>query len=521
MSPLKSFSYWLAVVTGTLILLPTLNYFISADPGYYAYVAWIWFLKHQPPALNELIGPYLMNYLAFRLFGPSFFSIRFLDYLFQILNIALIVYFSHLSSPPKIRVVSGMAASILYSSFYLNFEGGKTIFKDGFALTPLLLAAAVFLRPPQKWKALKAIFVGLMIGIAFIFKPTFGLAGVAFAILYLVREWSAKTSWAQLLFLEFLLFIFAWVPFAISLVEMEHWGILDRFFEVFYELNTQSYLKTGGSYLANVKFWDFVTYETLNKSQMIWFGAFIFILIHLSRSAWQDISTTIPKIIILFLTLVSAISVLLQSKGLFYHIIPLAGFSSVLSGCGFSWLAAALADKMAQRFKSLIAVLVLLSIAALQIASIDFENIVFIKRKLFKQLQLAYSYQNEMVKLARYIEQRTKPNEPILCFGNFSELAFLTRRVQPTSILYDQIVVLPAESGFLPVQLKWQEQLVQDVKKSPPAYFIIEDSCKCSSQPGVSYFDELNKIPALKKILDDNYQLETTMATKKVYRMIK
>jgi len=521
MHPLRSAGYWLAVVLGMLILVPTLWYFISADPGRFAYVAWAWLVKRQPPYIN-LIGPYLMNYLAFKLFGPSFFSVRLLDYFFQTFNIALIAYFCHLISPPKLRTASGIAASILYASFYLNFKGGNTILKDGFALTPLLLAAAVFIWSPQKWKALKAIFIGLMIGIAFLFKPTFGLAGVAFAVLYLVRERKAKTSWGQILLLEFLLFVFAWTPFFICAAGMVRMGIWGKFLEVFYTFNTQGYLKTGGGYLANIKFWDFVAYTTLDKSQMLWFGAFIFLLIHLSRSAWQDSSATIHKIVILSLTLVAALSVFLQAKGHMYYIIPLAGFSAVLAGDGFSWLAAALSDKMAQKLKGAVAVLVLLSVLALQIASLSFQNIVFLRRNLFKPLQYAYANQTHSLELAKYIEERTKPDDPILCFGNFSEVAFLARRVQSTSVLYHQIVVArEAGSSFLPIQIKWQKELVQDLKKNPPVYFLIEDTCKCSPNPSVSYYEALNELPELEKFLDENYKLETTMAMTKVYKLIK
>jgi len=145
----KSLWFWLAFIFGAIILLPTLWFANGGDHGIYSYVAWAWIKYHLPLFKSgfehNFPGIYFITYFAFRLFGDSELSIRIVDFIFQMINLALIFYLTALSSKKEHEYVAGFIASLLYALFYINLDFYYTAQKDGFALTFLLVAAAAYL----------------------------------------------------------------------------------------------------------------------------------------------------------------------------------------------------------------------------------------------------------------------------------------------------------------------------------------------------------------------------------------
>jgi hypothetical protein len=527
MNPLKAIGFWIAVIIGAIILIPTLWYYIGGDQVFYAYIGWAWQAHHIPPYLSgfdqQMPGIYIIHYLIFKLLSPTAFSIRLADYLIQVFNLAMIVLFCYKISSKERAAYAGIIASVLYASFYMSLDPGNTVLKDGFALTPLLIACVIFLSAPAKWGWLKSCSIGIMVGIAFIFKPTFGLAGAVFAILYLVRERRAKTSWLRIISLELLLFIFSLIPFLLCLYAIHDWGAMPRFVEVFIDFNRQNYLKMAGGYLSSVKYFDFVGYELFYRCQILWLGMFLFILLHFHGDFWKDPEPNQSKIVVASLLLVGLLSMFIQAKGLEYHIIPIAGFASIMAGFSFSWLAEVLSGKTGPKFKSAITVLILVFILAMQITSMSFTNIVRTKRTFLKPLEVAYKAFGERWEVVKYIEQRTKPGDKVFSFGFLMDVNFPGQRLAPTSLTNALIIARPraTDDQYAPVQVKWQKELVDDLEKNPPVYFLIDSPCQCAPEAGIDFMKWLNRIPGLKDFLDQHYQLEAVIGPAMIYRLAK
>jgi len=499
-------SFFLAIFLGGLILLPTLWYFISGDQGLYAYIGWLWHTQHLPPYVGgfdqQLPGIYFLNYLIFKIFSPTVFSIRLFDYLVQILNIALIYYFARLISPGNNGSKAGLLGSLLYAAYYLTRGPLCTVLKDGFVLTPLLIAGFLFVNSSKKWKWIEPIGVGLMIGISFIIKPTFGLAGLVFAVLYLIKEKKANSSWIKISAFESLLIFFSLIPFLVILGFLSYWGVIDKFKEAFIGFN-----KSGlADYVFTTKYWDYVAYQIFRTSPMIWFGAFLFILLQLSRNGWRDDERNQPKILLFALFSVCGLSIFIQGKAWSYHIIPAAGFASILAGSGFCWLSDLLIKEVEFKLQTWVKVLLIICIVSLQIAGFQFRDIVFIKRNIFKPLAIAYSNQGPALEAAEYLKERTKPDDKIFFWGRLLQIAFISQRPSPTRHIYSFYTALGDEGSFSPIQIKWQKEMVEDLKANPPVYFVVS---KAQDELTPRFDELLPRVPGLQEFLEQNYGLET------------
>lgn len=523
MHPLRRLSFWAAVMLGALILLPTLWYYIGGDQALYAYVAWAWQVEGRPPFIGEIPGMYLAHYLVFSLFGAEPFSIRLADYLLQVLNLGLVAWFASRLEPRGKPALAGIISAILYATYYLGLNFGNTVFKDGFVLTPLLLACLILTMNSKRWFWLKACMVGVLLGAAFIFKQTYALAGAAFALLYLAREWRNKSSWGRIVGIEFMLFIFALIPLAWCLFEMRKWGQMTMFLEVYRDYMKQYYLTMGGGYLSSIKYFDYVAFQLFYRSQVLWLGMMLFILSQLDRQKWKEQAENQLKTVLGAMLLVCGLSVFIQAKGLEYHNIPLAGFAAILAGPAFAGIAGLLAEKAGPLWRAALAGLMVLVILALQIASIDFRDILAIKQNSFRPLETAYQNQLEDFKVAKYIAERTRPDDKVLCFGFLLDVNLLARRLAPTDFVYDILLAKPrpVDNQYAPIQRKWQKQLLDDLKQNPPLYFLVDAPPQCVEAKEIDFLELLNRIPDLKNFLEQRYQLETVIGRARIYRLAK
>jgi hypothetical protein len=125
--------------------------------------------------------------------------------------------------------------------------------------------------------------------------------------------------------------------------------------------------------------------------------------------------------------------------------------------------------------------------------------------------------QNEV---AKYIKQRTNPDDPILVVGNELGLYVMAERFSPTPFAYDQPLNMDYSGPIkrlsrLAIRLLFMNKITQ----RPPLYILVLRNDQTSIEPVDSY-TQLNGFRKFKQWIGDNYYLETIIEDYMIYRKL-
>jgi len=512
--PINSYLIYflISVVLGSLILLPILWHPIGRDQGHYCYVAWAW-LKYKIPFFRSgntyEIGIIFLTYLAFKIFGVSTFSLRLFDLIIQILNLGLIFTLANLLDEQKRNPLAGFISAGFYAFFYLGLGFLATAQRDGFVLPFLLLASLLFLKIHRGRMNYLGIWgVGILTGIAILLKPTFALSGVVFSIFYIWRAVRFKKNIGKILIEQALLLFSGLLPAVIAFIIYHLLGAPLSYWKEAWIYFSQIYPTAGRGvqdYFQLIKLWDYIIFQLLHKDQMLWLGLFFYFLFSFGSGQSRD-SNLESQLILVAQFIICLISIFLQSKPdypLQYHKIPALGFAAIFSGKFFGDLINQYFEGTSLR-KRLSTCLGIAGLLFLQLLSSDIETLYCILNYYFRSLNYAYvNTYSGYYKTAEYIKTHTSPDQYIGATG-FSQILFLSRRLAPTRYTFDTVMTSKAPGKPLhPYQEKWQEELLEDLKRAQPVYII--------------WKEDLSKIYGLKQFVKENYFPEARFGEITIY----
>jgi len=512
----KNFSpYFLpALLLGALFLLPILWESIGRDQGHYSYVAWAWNQHHLPPHESgntaDFPGIIFLTAFAFKLFGPETFSLRLFDYFFQLVNLALIFYLAGSLNRPKKSGLSGFIALGLYALFYTGLTFKDTAQRDDFALTFLLAALYIYSRTSNKQRYLSNIAgTGLMLGAACLMKPVYAAPGAAFSLLYLFQALRQRQKPLRICSEQFLLLTSFVLPLAASFLVYarlgadlsyykECWMVLSKF--------EPSYLTGNKGYLELVKLWDYMLYKLLGRDQVIWIGIIAYFLFYSWRGGLRkQILGENAAAIVMFLWCGAMLFMQGQPDYPFeYHKVPVLGLGCIFSGVFWANALEGIGgDSNARKRLSAVFVAVLFALEFFSFAPSRIQSLI---ANFSRGLQSAYWEEDPATyKAAEYISSRTSENEYVMAAGS-SGIAFVAKRLIPTHHTFESLLTKKVGgSDFFPLQKKWQQEFLRDVRIARPRYLLWTDS--------------LGQISGFRELVDANYFLETEIEGLKVYRI--
>lgn len=185
----------LAVLAAVALFgLPNLLFPFGRDQGNYAYAAWVWLdgaalyrdvFVFKPPATV------FVHALAITLFGPSMTAIRVLD-LAWTAAIALTTA-SVARRMGGDRTVAAVAG-ILYALVYDQQTYWSTAQTDGWMNLPMLLALRLALDDEERLPLLETFAVGVLVGVAMVFKYTAAVALLPVGVAMAARLWRQRRS---------------------------------------------------------------------------------------------------------------------------------------------------------------------------------------------------------------------------------------------------------------------------------------------------------------------------------------
>jgi hypothetical protein len=490
-----------SLLLGALILSPSLWFDLGADQAYYNYVAWAWLEHGLPPCktnnLCDLPGVIFLTLPALKIFGANVLALRLWDLFIQLANLGMIFHLANRLRPQSAHYTGGIIASGLYALFYLGLGHWNTAQRDGWALPFLLLSALSYLHFYKKQIGLGIFLTGLMTGMAFIMKPTFALTGLVYSLLYLRRAWKAESSWKRIFLEQFCLLLSCLLPLIISLFIFRLSGAGFDYWQDCWEFLTRVYALRNietqqGIYNKYLHLPALLVYDMLKKDQVIWLGALLTLIYAIAddRLRGERLETFLA---LTGIWAASLFSHLVQTMNLPYHMSSMAGISTIFAGAFYGSLFPQTASRRAWSSSTALGIVIILG---LETASFNRKELKFVARYAFRSLETAYMFQEPWYhRTAEYIKSHTEPDQYVGAFG-YCKILFLAERLAPTRQTYlTHLLIKNPRGEYPPLEIKWQNQLCDDVTKRPPVYIV--------------WPDQFEFFGCLKKILDNHYLLET------------
>jgi 4-amino-4-deoxy-L-arabinose transferase-like glycosyltransferase len=475
----QNLTIWLAC--GLLVALeliwgaPSLDMTCGRDQGIYALTAsrvlngerlYADVFAFKPPAT-----PW-MHVLAQAIFGPSCVSIRALDLLWNVATIMALFGLSiQLLKHPVVAAIPAAA----YSYTYRGLDYWHQSQTDGWANLPVVCALLLIIFASRNRSHRALLFTaGAMLGVAFVFKYTFGVfLLLSAALVSRSKNWRAKTS---VLCVGFAL------PIAISGVVLALQGSLGALWEtqlaiVFPYTGTLDLKATPFLYRFSYSLYRFhVTIEQI-VGLFAWLVPFSLVgLLLLSLQRRNELAIFATAWVA-----VGAISVFAQGKYFLYHLIPLipaTGFAATLLLQQIYMLIRkkSIANTLKGSFAlsprqfatmfaaALMATTVFLAINLPAAQAREGENALAMSADPSSDSSAADNY-----RLAKFIETSTSPHDKVFLWGYEPLVYFWAHRESNSRFIYSLPVIAPwAPQAY-------RDELLSDLVSGPPRYFIVQE----------------------------------------------
>lgn len=241
----------------TFLRLPTFGRPFENDSGATAYHARLivngepLYGTHHPA--HHMPGIYYTYALAFKLFGDSPSSVRFVLLLSTALAVFLVYRLGLLLMDHKSGLLAAALAAILFSHIGLSGLNAKI---ESFVLLPHIATVLLLLTlVQQKSASWRFLFVGLLVGVTFLFKVNYVSPLLLVGIIWLKRTGKQRNEgslrWSELLTPFWLVagFVLVVLPPAIYFAGL---GLLDRALLVF--SYGQTYITSEAARLVGMEF---------------------------------------------------------------------------------------------------------------------------------------------------------------------------------------------------------------------------------------------------------------------------
>ena len=497
--------FWLCFFLSGFILSPTLWFGFTMDQALCHYAVWVWREYHLPPYLGvwdlSFPGIFLLHRLILEIFGESILGFRLFDFLVQL---SLVVMFYYLAGKLFRSKWAGFFSGIIYSLYYFSGGALESGEREGFVLWLLVLSVLIFLVLGKRlW--LKSFFLGVILGFAFLLKPSYALSWLVFCVWLLSEKWRESRKSALLLVLVFLGFCL--LDYFLVVLYYLWQGGLKEFFRATILFNLEVYTRLG--HLSASPFQS----RLFSSLYFLLFPHPIFLLLGIfgifSAGAGSLNSRTRELFwVLLALALVGLASYFLQGKYFLYHLTPFFGFLAIFAGGGLVELAKRAGSKI---FSGSLYLLIFL----LMIFRIPLSSWEFALKNSFRSLDSAYSYGKSFdarhYRASKALRKIIPQEAQIEFFGWHPLLPYLLKKKLPSRFCVVYHLLMGAgENRLSSLQKTWIDEYTQAVIKARPEFFLVADyvpGWKVFKLPYPSLRQALGEyFPGLANYLRQNYR---------------
>jgi len=524
--------FWLTLVLGGLALSLNLWQGLGMDQSLYAYAAWVWKNFGQPPYIgvwdHDFPGIFIIHLIAMRLFGESILGFRFFDLLVQMAGLAMVYY---LAARIARSGAAGFLAGMMFAIYYFGSGPADSGQREGFVLCLLLVSIVAGVGLESKVR-LRAAIAGIALGLAFIIKPTYGLAWLVFGglILFEGLRRPRKTAMAIALF-------GALCALPSVIVFWYYWrlGLLPEFFRAVLWYNFEIYRETPNIVFATMPFWVrsiAVTSQIFLQSPLIFISGLLGLLVFLAGRKPE--TGTKAFALVVSLAAVSLVSYLFFGKYFPYQLTPFWGLMSILGGCGWAAVGAMAEPVIGQARAKVFRAALYAGLVAIMLASVNPEQTIFAGQHALRNLNAAYLDENgyssdphqtrDQYRGAMRLKPMLRPGDRIEFFGSYPLLPFLLKqKLSSRFCSMPLLFITPPGRELSDQQRKWLEQYQAAAINSRPRFFVIHDFIP--GHLGMNFDSPHLKqfipqyLPALHQFLADNYRLAAKIGDLEIYEI--
>jgi len=515
-----------ALAALALAALPTLLYPLTRDQGAYAYQAEI---MRQGGALFRDVweskgpGVQMAYWLAFVLFGRSESAVRLFDVLYALLSAACVYLVAQETFQDR-RVAACSAWLYAFCYYWLvRFHSMAT--PEAF-MAPFLLGSIYGLvRGVRRQSTPTFLLAGVAGGFVFWSKPTAGLIILAVLAWACVALWRGRWGWDKIgraLGAAALGGLLGILPFGLYLYGRG----LAELVEIWRVYGTGAYLGARGLALGDgpLAILDVIVGYLRDWQLLVWLSL-------AGAAAVLARRHRMGAAVIVFL-LSSVASMLLQVKLFEYHWIPILGPAAILTGLALIWLWDEIDPKdrpcptgtLRRDMRSVFAAVTILGILSIM----GYDRLALYRRtaaylagrlsadQYYAQFNIGEDFSHiGALQAAAYLREHTKPDETVFIWGSEALVNFLAERRSPTRYIWSCVLV--GDGGQDPGLEAWRLDLMADLGRAPPTYFMLVENDVTPLSPQGSRV-QLEEIPALKRLLEADYTFETRVEDYLFYR---
>jgi hypothetical protein len=429
---------------------------LDRDEGEYAYFGQL-LLQAVPPytqAYNfKMPGIYAVYALTLAVFGETPAGIHLGLLLVNALTIVLVFLVAVRLFDARVAVVVAATFAVLSLSPRLLFTAA---YAEHFVLPPILAGLLVLLREMDRRRIPALLGCGAIFGTAFLVKQSAGVF-VLFAVLYVLL--GIRDAARPRLTAAAALLAGALAPFAAVCLLMALAGIFANFwfwtFTYASEYATVTSLAQGMVNLRDTLGWILPTSYLAVAPACLGLSAFFWDRETRSRG--------------LFVALLLGASLLATALGLFFrpqYFILLLPVLAILAGVAV--------DAVTRRLSSVRTRAIRYGVP-IALAAVPLLHLVYLERAILftgtpRQVSRAIYGRNpfpECVEIARYIRERTSPDDRIAVVGSEPQIYFYARRRAATGYIYMYALMEPQ-----PYAASMQRQMIREIEALDPRFVV-------------------------------------------------
>lgn len=509
-------SKWVSVMVlagAALLLSPTLDYRMTTDHGFYAYIA-TEFLKGNWPYVatwdSNFPGMMFLQTAIQLVFGRSVVMFRVFDLVVQ-LGLVYMVFWGVVRLA---NIAGGVLAVGLYCLTYQGYGPWNTAQREGFAMVFVMVGWWLYLTRERRSPTVTAALIGLGLGLAAIFKPTM----LALVLLYAPLLWRPRPGWVRLALAGAAATL---IP-AILIVAV-YWiigGVTDLYEATiaYQQIYTRHF--RGDTGLVSATFANLWKIGLNAKAMLLGVPLFLWWGTH-RRDRTMLYTGYVGTVI----------AVAAQGTFAGYHYLPGLALGVVLVGCIYAQVTGRIPILtrplgFGRMNPSLLMAMLLVALMVPRFVNADAVRDVATLH--FLEPPRPDEYRNQDIfdyyedwQLAQYLTARTDPQDKIQIWGFESLVYHLADRSAASRFQATQPLIMRVLGRPLgPMQHRWRDEFVNAIRRENPVYVAVVRGDRWWWSPeGQTSEELLGDFPEWQEIIQSEYTLETEIGRFAVYRL--
>ncbi|MEM8859209.1 MAG: glycosyltransferase family 39 protein [Chloroflexota bacterium] len=492
--------------------LPSLMYPFGHDQGEDAYVG---FLMSEGSVIYEDVyhvkppGIPMIHILSQNWFempaGLEMMSIRLLDLFWQMATAFLIYQIGRrLFETPQ----QAIFPALLFPIMYYARDFWDTANSDGFLNLPIALAFLWVIIGEKRDRSIYALFVGLIIGVAFLIKYPIGIMLAVIGTLYLMGWRERRVVWVVMrIFWLAIGFIF---PLSLFYIVLELQGTTESFFDFQsnYFARYNSNFESGGQQYGYA-IQQFFTWMREDWLAMLILGAILLLtLLFLRRARQPEARFGFAELLPIMWLIGAMAHLIVQNKYYHYHTHPILPPLALVLGqvviyAGQRW-------PLKQRQFAAVTVVCAAIVVALLAQPVRFGLLgsVALRSHTVEDVYLISEFFPKagytsagLIKTSDAIAVRTQPNDYLLVWGFEPGIYYLSGRKTATAFVYN----FPVMGELVRPQIL--NRFYRDLRNNRPGMIVIgiDDAIPHVSGVDLDSFEAMQEMPEFAALLQSDY----------------